>query len=54
MVGLDIRTPAPFDTDCWTGLSCDVGDEQAWAKAMNQIVPTLGAPDVLVNAAELS
>jgi NAD(P)-dependent dehydrogenase (short-subunit alcohol dehydrogenase family) len=29
VVGLDIRPPPPFDTNRWTGLSCDVGDDQA-------------------------
>jgi NAD(P)-dependent dehydrogenase (short-subunit alcohol dehydrogenase family) len=46
VVGLDIRPPSPFDTDRWTALACDVGDEQAWATAMNRIVRDLGAPDV--------
>ena len=44
VVGLDIRPPPPFDTNRWTGLSCDVGDDQAWATVMNGIVRDLGAP----------
>lgn len=54
VVGLDIRSPAPFDTDRWTGLTADVSDQQAWAQAMSQIVRDLGAPDALVNAAGIS
>jgi NAD(P)-dependent dehydrogenase (short-subunit alcohol dehydrogenase family) len=51
VVGLDIQPPSPFDTARWTGLSCDVSDERAWAEAMDRIVRDLGAPGVLVNAA---
>ena len=40
VVGLDIRPPPPFDTNRWTGLSCDV----ARATVMNGIVRDLGAP----------
>jgi NAD(P)-dependent dehydrogenase (short-subunit alcohol dehydrogenase family) len=54
VVGLDIRPLPPLDTDRWTGLVCDVSDEQAWAGAMNQIVSDLGAPDALVNVAGIS
>jgi NAD(P)-dependent dehydrogenase (short-subunit alcohol dehydrogenase family) len=54
VVGLDIRPPAPFDTDRWTGLVCDVSDEQAWAAAMSEIVSDLGAPDALINVAGIS
>jgi NAD(P)-dependent dehydrogenase (short-subunit alcohol dehydrogenase family) len=54
VVGLDIRPPPSFDTNRWTGLSCDVAEEQAWANVMNGIVRDLGAPDILVNAAGVS
>jgi NADP-dependent 3-hydroxy acid dehydrogenase YdfG len=54
VVGLDIRPPPSFDTNRWTGLSCDVAEEQAWATVMNGIVRDLGAPDILVNAAGVS
>ena len=47
VVGLDIRPLPPFDTDRWTGLVCDVSDEQGWAGAISQIVSDFGAPDAL-------
>src|ERR1700733_2306386 len=54
VVGLDIRPLTPLDTDRWTGLICDVSDEQAWAGTISQIVSDLGAPDALVNVAGIS
>jgi NAD(P)-dependent dehydrogenase (short-subunit alcohol dehydrogenase family) len=54
VAGLDIQPLPPFDTDRWTGLVCDVSDQQAWAGAMSQIVSDLGAPDALVNVAGIS
>jgi NAD(P)-dependent dehydrogenase (short-subunit alcohol dehydrogenase family) len=54
VVGLDIRPLPPFDTDRWTGLVCDVSDEQAWAGAISQIVSDVGVPDALVNVAGIS
>jgi NAD(P)-dependent dehydrogenase (short-subunit alcohol dehydrogenase family) len=54
VAGLDIRPLPPFDTDRWTGLVCDVSDEQAWAGAMSEIVSDLGAPDALINVAGIS
>ena len=54
VVGLDIHALPPFETDRWTGLICDVSDEQAWAGAMNHIVSDLEVPDALVNVAGIS
>jgi NAD(P)-dependent dehydrogenase (short-subunit alcohol dehydrogenase family) len=54
VAGLDIQPLPPFDTDRWTGLVCDVSDEQAWAGAMSQIMSDVGAPDALVNVAGIS
>jgi NAD(P)-dependent dehydrogenase (short-subunit alcohol dehydrogenase family) len=54
VVGLDIRPLPPFDTDQWTGLVADVGDEKGWAGAVSRIVSDIGAPDALVNVAGIS